>query len=571
MNYDSNLMMRLARWCAWLLCVALLLAWSAVSHAAINICTETDDAIANGPYTDGDGTEDITAAINECIAGISSTNRTTKLKYEDPYIPDGVYLISSKLTFPNRAGMSLRGAGAIGETESYIAEDTAGGRGYRTVLKWDGAEDGTMIEVQGKYVHLKDLCFNGRTAAAATASTGIHVVKGTSLATGHGVWERLSFWNFNDYGVRFGSAVGTNNCEEIDFYNCDFYDCGVAGVYAQNQFAFGLRFNGCRVVQGCPIFFWGAGGGKSVFNDCSVLTPNVTFLRTTQVTGGFGLNSSNYTINRIIIDNQASPGFKLIDGDSYNLDVTVNDGVQSILEDGEYVYTGEYVSVKGRSVVRFNGHRSNFNDMSGAYQEDYGTPVFIFNGCGGYAVDPRRQITGDYSVRQYACYNAVTGAMYDDYPPRTVSTQSVSTSGAAIAEVTGGYGEQVYGQPQLIVIDMQPILTKYTKTIEDVTEANVTLKFRQGISDTLADYDRNSTDDSEVTYAMEDVTVADGSTESHLIVRATVPYGDFGGSNIRASKTYYIGCGLTITGLSGSVEPDSTTNGTVKYVTQRVD
>lgn len=391
-----------------------------------NVC----DNVNTGTINDGG---DITTALNDVISNIDNS------EYTDPFIPNGIYTISSTIVWPHRAGYSLRGAGAIGETESYNASI----RVQRTVIKWEGDPGDPMFEVRGKYAHFKGLCFNGRETGGGNASHGILVTRGggSSIATGHSTWDRLSFWNL-DYGIQNGNAVGENNCEELELYNLDFYDCGTAAFYNRGTQQLGVRFHNCRVHGVTPVFLLATGGGKIVMNQPAILTSGVTLLKTTQVPSGFGLNNATFTINQPIIDNVAGNSFKLVDGDSYNGNVTINGGVHSILdEEGEYTYTGEYVNVQGRWVVKFNGHVCNFNDMSGSTQAGYGTPLFIFSECGGFNRNPRLQLTGDYYVRQYACYNAVTNEPYDDYTDMADIEQSpVPPSRTAIITATSGSG-----------------------------------------------------------------------------------------------------------------------------------
>lgn len=374
---------------------------------AINVCTETDDAIANGPYNNGNATEDLTASIQECFDNIDDS------RYTDPYIQNGIYLVD-ELTIPFRAGWRLRGAGAIGETESYDVNK----RAQRTVLKYNGAEGGTMLEIRGKYGRISDIAFNGRTTSNDTADEGFFITKAgnTGMATGWHVFERCHFWNFNNYGARNGASVSEANCEEIDLHNCDFYDCGVAAWQNTGAFQMGIRLHGCRLVSGGGSFVRATGGGKMLMADCSVLCANATFLETQYQLQGFGTNNAHFVIDRPIIDNQTGDSFKLIDGNSFDMHVTVNQGVHSMESGGAFTYNGNYVTCKGRSFIHFNNHHANFNGMSGAYQAGYGTPVFTFNGCGSFGGQPKDQISGTYSVRQTNCYNARTGAMYSDYP-----------------------------------------------------------------------------------------------------------------------------------------------------------
>lgn len=133
-----------------------------------------------------------------------------------------------------------------------------------------------------------------------------------------------------------------------------------------------------------------------------------------------------------------------------------------------------------------------------------------------------------------------------------------------------------YGQPQTCRYDMQALLVKEGKVIGDITRATFNLKRRPGLPDELANYNKNSVDHpSQVSFAMEDVEVDGGGTESHLIVSAIVNTADFGttGMLVRPDVTYYEGCSLMFSGDTVTTYELDTypTDNQVKFLQDRVE
>lgn len=128
--------------------------------------------------------------------------------------------------------------------------------------------------------------------------------------------------------------------------------------------------------------------------------------------------------------------------------------------------------------------------------------------------------------------------------------------------------ERRWGQPQTVQINMSAVMAKYGKSIGDISKAIVTLKRREGISDSLAAYNKNSTDHaSQVSYA---------EVSSELIVTAIVAFDDFGdGSNlVEKDKEYFVGCGLVFSDEDAEATFELDTypadGNKIKFISERV-
>lgn len=126
-----------------------------------------------------------------------------------------------------------------------------------------------------------------------------------------------------------------------------------------------------------------------------------------------------------------------------------------------------------------------------------------------------------------------------------------------------------YGQKQTINFDVSGVLTKYSKTIDDIVRAYVTLKKSEDDSDSNAAFAKNSVDDD------DQISVA--LSGSNTVVTAIILGVDFALNSpkkIAPAIDYYMGVGLVLEGedQSTTFEPDGySADEILRFVKHRVD
>lgn len=365
---------------------------------SINVCTETLDAIANGPYTDGDGTEDITASINEVFANAGNPT------YSDPYIPVGHYLISSEIVTPYVSGLSLRGSG------TYENENSNEG-GY-TLLEYTGSTGEAVFKLRANHMRIGGFCIDG----GELADQGILMTRDglSGLGTGKSTLGPFSIWDCEVAAIQIGASIGDNNCDECEWLFVEVDSCPSA-VYFRSTNALGHHFQKLRTYLNIDNCVRARGGGKSLFTTAQVVSAETTVFKGEHESGGFGPNQANFVFDNLITDSQASDSLKLVDSNARYLDLTFRNWVHSnSLTDS---YAGTLVTIRGMTQVLFDHCRSNFNGLTGTYLDAWGTPNITFLDC-VCGVNPSTKISGDLNYRMIACKDN-RGEYYDDYPART--------------------------------------------------------------------------------------------------------------------------------------------------------
>ena len=150
----------------------------------------------------GDGVTDDAAAINAALLAMRNTGTNN---YNVLYFPAGTYLINDTLFNVNRiSGEDYSGVQIIGEDPA------------TTIIKWNGAAFGTMLYVNGWYMRVSRLTFDGN----GTAERGIFHTGGFSTGC---EWSDLFFVNFNPvYSIGLDFSAPVNGQAENAIMRCRF-------------------------------------------------------------------------------------------------------------------------------------------------------------------------------------------------------------------------------------------------------------------------------------------------------------------------------------------------------------
>jgi len=150
----------------------------------------------------GDGVTDDAPAINAALLAMKNTGTNN---YNVLFFPAGTYLINDTLYNVNRvAGDDYSGVQIIGEDPA------------TTTIKWNGPAFGKMLYINGWYMRVSRLTFDG----SGTAGWGIFHTGGFSTGC---EWSDLWFTNFNpvfSVGIDFGAP--TNGQAENAIFRCRF-------------------------------------------------------------------------------------------------------------------------------------------------------------------------------------------------------------------------------------------------------------------------------------------------------------------------------------------------------------
>ncbi len=150
----------------------------------------------------GDGVTDDAAAINAALLAMRNTGTNN---YNVLYFPAGTYLINDTLFNVNRiSGEDYSGVQIIGEDPA------------TAIIKWNGAAFGTMLYVNGWYMRVSRLTFDGN----GTAERGIFHTGGFSTGC---EWSDLFFVNFNPvYSIGLDFSAPVNGQAENAIMRCRF-------------------------------------------------------------------------------------------------------------------------------------------------------------------------------------------------------------------------------------------------------------------------------------------------------------------------------------------------------------
>jgi hypothetical protein len=160
----------------------------------------------------GDGITDDAPAIT---AALYTFKDIDNLNSSVLYFPAGTYRLSSTILNAGRGegGSEYAGLAIIGEDPS------------NTILLWDGSADGTMFRLDGWYLKISRLTFDGQNKA----KTGL--LRDGYFGTGV-EYSDLVFKDLN-WGVLLGGESGAGQAENL-FMRCRFYNCN-CGIYGPNM------------------------------------------------------------------------------------------------------------------------------------------------------------------------------------------------------------------------------------------------------------------------------------------------------------------------------------------------
>ena len=160
----------------------------------------------------GDGITDDAPAIT---AALYTFRDIYNINNSVLYFPEGTYRLGSTILNADRSsdGTSYCGLAIVGEDPS------------NTILKWDGPVDGTMFRLDGWYLKVSRLTFDGQ----SKAKTGI------LRDGGFGTTVEYSDLVFKDmyWGILLGGDSGLGQAENL-ILRCKFINCD-CGIYGPNM------------------------------------------------------------------------------------------------------------------------------------------------------------------------------------------------------------------------------------------------------------------------------------------------------------------------------------------------
>jgi hypothetical protein len=160
----------------------------------------------------GDGITDDAPAIT---AALYTFRDMDNINYSVLYFPAGTYRLGSTILNADRGngGTDYTGLAIVGEDPS------------NTILLWDGPADGTMFRLDGWYLKVSRLTFDGQNKAK------IGILRDGGFGTG----VEYSDLVFKDlvFGIQLGGDSGMGQAENL-FLRCRFLNCGV-GIFGPNM------------------------------------------------------------------------------------------------------------------------------------------------------------------------------------------------------------------------------------------------------------------------------------------------------------------------------------------------
>lgn len=187
-----------------------------------------------------------------------------KWQNQPVYFPAGNYAISTPLYLIN-----VHGAWIFGEAENSVTISYIGALSGNTVIA-NGVTPCIMTNgVQ--YTRIENLSF---VANSTDNTTGIYLYQDIGFITTSDTFINCSFEGFTT-GVLGGYQSPSGNCDNMQFFNCWFTDCSLAGIRTMtgnvlNYSVYGGGGTGCAFDSGGPAANGGAlyscvSGGFSPF------------------------------------------------------------------------------------------------------------------------------------------------------------------------------------------------------------------------------------------------------------------------------------------------------------------
>lgn len=228
---------------------------ASVAYEALNVKWPEYGAV-------GDGVTDDTAAIQAAIDAAVTARATGG----DIFFPPGQYVVTSTLTFPSPSGGGrVVGSGVYlddPQTDA-VAPDLWG---PQTLLIWDGAVGGTMIEQAGSIGWIfEHMTFVGRPAAADSNRAGIGYLCSyvAGAASGVGAFEHCAWYDFA-VAVQMAELSTDNNCADMVFEKCKWVRCDKC-LYVKNLQGLNYRFEQPG-LETCSCFVHCEEGGSVQIN-----------------------------------------------------------------------------------------------------------------------------------------------------------------------------------------------------------------------------------------------------------------------------------------------------------------
>lgn len=516
---------------SWLTFALLASNLRAATYSRLNVTEDTSyGSLASG--------SDITAALQEAASGMKPAS--VGGHFRNLFCPPGVWEISDTVTFSFRAGGKFLGEGP---TDPEISSDK---EGIGTVFKWTGPDDGRpMFKFTGTEYELGDwtMWADGYDNAVGMAWGKPNGLSG--LGTGKSQHRPIRFEGFDKcIRLRIPGQDRDENVDNLIFDVIEAENCNIIMEMNSNQ-------NMDIWVQklhasNCTYGFYAAGGGHLHVGH-SLWTYGSQTALYIPAAAAVTWTNGKYTFDHLKVDDQSNNDFTFCETHiEYNHQVHLGHAIIS-----PTAFSGNFATISGRGVLTIDHCSGSFKTITGVIKDGV-TPVCILGDS--FMQQATEDIfAGDINYR-IQDNTSWSNLWREDLPKRVFFQSQVYTAeDGAVGTRTWG-GDQVrYGQPQTCRYDLQGLLVKHGKTIDDVSRATFQLKRNPRLPDALADFNKNSVDHPlQVSFAMEEVTVEDGSTESHLIVTATINTADYGtaGRKLRADVPYHESCSIMFAGDS---------------------
>lgn len=373
--FDNNPVLRIARWCAWFLGAALLLAVATQGCRAEEVSTQSvapaiDDLRIATPapldvtrdtpkgYVHEGG--DITAALQWACSHAHRHRRAIA-------IPGGHWKLSETISTPYRSGLVVLGLGIT------MAKDNSGLSGAGTVLHWVGEPGKPMIRYTGTEGRVGGFCLDG----AGRAEIGLLIDRpdgSRGIGTGKLIVEPLICCQLK-YGIQAGTATGTNNCDNlrIEWLEGDRVEACYHGRCAMNMdVTIGFLRN-----YGANRYGVLSTAGGHLWVQSSLSTHATTLLRILDTPGGHGPNNAFFRLSHTKVDAQAGDGFTLVDSDDASeIRILADGGIQSNTR-----FTGTFARLLGSNFLHVTDFSSTFAHIECKSHRGWGKPAVLLEAC----------------------------------------------------------------------------------------------------------------------------------------------------------------------------------------------
>lgn len=202
----------------------------------------------------GDGSTDDSTSIQAAIDAAEAAGGGII------FFPLGEYSIQTTLVINKAQGVRFVGVGNVGDWRGGGTDSNTG-----TVLAWDGANDGTLLQIRGcRIITFENIHFAGKDSSDNTKTDILVSIKNHTDGDACG---NIYFTNCNfmhaEAGIQCADASGDNNASDLTLKDCAFKNC-ITGFLVKNIQGINYLANYISATDCTNVFYFENGGNFTV-------------------------------------------------------------------------------------------------------------------------------------------------------------------------------------------------------------------------------------------------------------------------------------------------------------------